>query len=167
MSRTSFLVSLRQASRISCVCPNCQKEFRLSGAELFDATEALPEVALAYIRQKKDSLKERRNDLLRLRERASGAAAITSEAVNIGKTVEHIAPCLPGFPSPSGDYRRLFQPIDYIAFRNLTARGRIDAVQFVDVKSGNSKLTNIQKAIRDAVNQGKVSLRIVSTAKRK
>ena len=82
---------------------------------------------------------------------------IAAKAANIGKVVEKIAPSLAGFPALTEECRALFEPIDYVVFQGLR-KGVVDSLQFVDVKSGNAKLTTRQKEIRDAVEDGKVRL---------
>ncbi len=78
--------------------------------------------------------------------------------MGIGKIVEKIAPSLPGFPVNSADCRSLFEPIDYIVFRGLSTAGHVEAIYFVDVKSGNARLNTTQKQIRQIVESGKVRL---------
>lgn len=51
-------------------------------------------------------------------------------------------------------------PIDYVIFNGLSEAkdngGEFKEIVFVDVKSGNAKLSSHQKKIRDAVKKGKV-----------
>ncbi len=81
-----------------------------------------------------------------------------ADSVTIGKVVERIAPSLPGFPLRSEDCRSLFEPIDYIVFRGLRSKGIVDAIEFVEVKSGKARLTPTQSGIRSLIERGKVSL---------
>lgn len=81
-----------------------------------------------------------------------------SVEVKLGKTVEKICPVLPGFPFEPSDCRALFEPIDYVAFVGLT-KGSISRLDFVDVKTGGSRLNQRQREIRDAVTDGAVRLR--------
>ena len=86
---------------------------------------------------------------------------IAAESVGIGKVVEKIAPSLPGFPVNSADCRSLFEPIDYVVFQGLSRFGKVEAIQFVDVKSGGARLNGIQQQVRHAVESGKVRMLIV------
>jgi predicted Holliday junction resolvase-like endonuclease len=72
--------------------------------------------------------------------------------------VEKIAASLPGFPAKCSDYRSIFEPIDYIVFHGLTQKSRVEAVEFVEVKSGGATLTGGQKQIKEAVEKGRISL---------
>jgi predicted Holliday junction resolvase-like endonuclease len=83
--------------------------------------------------------------------------------VNIGKVVEKIAPSLPGFPALPQECRSLLEPIDYIVFRGLDA-GRIEAIEFVEVKSGKATLNPNQKLVKEAVEDGRVELFIAERA---
>src|SRR5260221_1666110 len=94
--------------------------------------------------------------------RAKTRPAIGAQASNIGKVLEKIAPSLPGFPVHAADCRALFEPIDYVVFHGLAVRRTIEAVTFVDVKSGNGNLTKEQRQIKTLVAAGKVSLKIIN-----
>jgi predicted Holliday junction resolvase-like endonuclease len=108
----SLLEDLRAERRLFAECPCCSGEFRLADAQLFDATKRLPDVAIEHIKQRKLELVAQRAELKRRREQAATGVAVTARAVNIGKSVEKIAPSLPGFPFRSEDCRCLLEPID-------------------------------------------------------
>jgi len=154
----ALLDDLRKQKRLFARCPNCEDSFRLTEAKLFDATKRLSGDALAHLEDLRSGLTEEREDLKRRKERAEHGAEVTAKAVNIGKVVEKIAPSLPGFPLAPGDCRSLFEPIDYLAFKGLSARGSIDALVFVDVKSGRARLSRDQRQIKVLVGAGKVEL---------
>lgn len=153
-----LLDDLRKQKRLFARCPNCDKSFRLSEARLFDATKPLPSDALAHLEDLRTGLTEEREELKRQKERAEHGAKVTAKAVNIGKVVEKIAPSLPGFPLAPADCRSLFEPIDYLAFKGLSARRSVDALVFVDVKSGRARLSPEQRQIKALVGAGKVEL---------
>ncbi len=140
-------------------CPHCDDEFRLADAGLFDATEKLPERAVEKLEELKAGVVELRDDLARRMKAAKEKPKIAAKAANIGKVVEKIAPSLSGFPANPEDCRTLFEPIDYVVFQGLK-KGAVEALFFVDVKSGNAKLTDRQKEIRRTVEDGKVSLEV-------
>ena len=64
----------------------------------------------------------------------------TAEAVNLGKIVEKIVPSFASFSYEPGDCRALFEPIDYLVFSGLAKQNQVEALFFVDVKSGNARL---------------------------
>ena len=80
---------------------------------------------------------------------------------DVFKVVEKIGPSLPGFPLQPRDCRALFEPIDYVAFKGLSDRGVVDAVIFVDVKSGGAVLQPNQRKIKKAVLNHDVSLLVM------
>jgi len=72
-----------------------------------------------------------------------------------GKTAEQWAPFLDGFPGHPTDARFLGAPIDYVVFDGLR-EGSVDEVIFVEVKSGQGKLTTVERSLRDCVAEGRV-----------
>jgi predicted Holliday junction resolvase-like endonuclease len=139
------------------ICPLCLQDFQLADAVLFAIGSEPPERAVTAIAAVRVRIKERREELARARERMTKRAERTAQAVNLGKIVEKIVPSFASFTYTPGDCRALFEPIDYLVFSGLTSRGQVDALLFVDVKSGNARLTNDQKSIKRAVESGAVS----------
>ena len=68
-----------------------------------------------------------------------------------GKVSEVFAPFLEGFPYKASECKFLGDPIDYIVFEGLDERD-IKAIHFVEVKSGKSKLNDVQKQIKNLLN---------------
>ena len=154
-----LLRDLASQRKLFTECPSCQEVFRLIDAALFDATRAtLPPRALEHLAARRAGLAERRAELRARQVNAAERPRRAAEAVNLGKVVEKIAPSLPGFPVRSADCRTLFEPIDYVVFHGLSVKREIDALTFVDVKSGKAALTKMQSQVRDLVECGKVSL---------
>jgi predicted Holliday junction resolvase-like endonuclease len=77
-------------------------------------------------------------------------------AVNLGKIVEKIVPSFSSFSYEAGDCRALFEPIDYLVFSGLAKRNRVEALFFVDVKSGHARLSSMQHSIKKAIESGAV-----------
>lgn len=151
----SVLDDLKNQKKLFIRCPCCEEAFAASKAGLFDATRELPPEAKALLDEgyagiaaEKEALKKRKAQL--------GKNVVTTKSVNIGKVVEKIASSLTGFPAQPRDFRAMLEPIDYVAFRGLSANGLVEAVDFVEVKSGGAKLSAEQRQIRDAVAAGKV-----------
>lgn len=143
-------------------CPSCGGEFRLSDATLFSIDDTPPEEARATIREIREAIRERREELARTKARMTGRAQVTAQAVNLGKIVEKVVPSFASFEYAPGDCRALFEPIDYLIFSGLTNRQRVEAIHFVDVKSGSARLATKQKAIKEAVEAGLVKFTIIA-----
>lgn len=77
-----------------------------------------------------------------------------SSEVLLGQISEHLAPFLDSFPIDEdlNEINFLGMPIDYIHFGK-------EKVTFIEVKSGNSKLSRKQRKIRDLIKDGKVEFK--------
>lgn len=78
-----------------------------------------------------------------------------SSAVNWGFTVENFVPFIDTFPIPPEDVNFLGKPIDYVGFTNTDSTSKCE-VHFVEVKSGKSFLSQKQKNIKLAIEEGRV-----------
>jgi len=74
----------------------------------------------------------------------------------VGKFIERFIPFLRNTPYQPSDMHFLGQPIDYIVFQGLH-EDKIERVIFVEVKTGNSKLTKREKSLKDAIERRRVS----------
>lgn len=79
-----------------------------------------------------------------------------SRAVLSGQMLEQVAPFLPGFPCNPADVRFVGKPIDFVAFPGAVDNKPISEILFIEVKSGNSVLSEREKEIKNAVLKGKV-----------
>ena len=79
-----------------------------------------------------------------------------SRAVLSGQLTEQLAPYLPDFPWRPTEVRFLGKPIDFLVFRGMDEK-RIAEVVFVEVKTGESRLSPVERSLRDAVREGRVS----------
>ncbi|MDA8409306.1 MAG: hypothetical protein M0001_02820 [Treponema sp.] len=79
-----------------------------------------------------------------------------SRAVLGGLAAEQLAPWLPGFPWDPTELRFIGKPVDFIVFRG-SSRGEVEEVVFVEVKTGSSSPSRVERSLRDAVRAGKVS----------
>ena len=79
-----------------------------------------------------------------------------SRSVLGGQFSEQIAPFLPDFPCNPGDVRFVGKPIDFVAFPGSAEGNDIEEIYFIEVKSGQSKLSPREKQIKLAVEQGRV-----------
>jgi predicted Holliday junction resolvase-like endonuclease len=149
-----FIKSLRSEDLIA-ECPICDGEFKLSDALLFDGTKPFPEEAEVRRAEYEEDLEDNRKNLEKRIKLASERAAVTAEAVSIGKMVEHLTPILDGFGFEPTDCRPLFEPIDFLVFEGLSA-AKVNRVSFVEVKTGNARLNPPQRLIRDAIKDNRV-----------
>ncbi len=162
----SLLEELKKSHGLFVRCPNseCENEFPLSKANLFDATKSLPPQVLAYLAKQKEDLRQQRADFKRRKLQTTTRSEIGAHSSKLGKVLEKIAPSLPGFPVASADCRALFEPIDYVVFKGLSAKGAVDCIVFVDVKTGKGKLTGEQPQIRRLVLSKKIKLTVTPRA---
>ena len=79
-----------------------------------------------------------------------------SRSILGGQFSEQIAPFLPDFPCNPGDVRFVGKPIDFVAFPGSAEGNDIEEIYFIEVKSGQSKLSPREKQIKLAVEQGRV-----------
>ena len=79
-----------------------------------------------------------------------------SRAVLSGQFSEQIAPYMPDFPYKPTEARFIGKPVDFIVFKGMDDK-KIEEVVFVEVKTGKSDLNNVERSLRNAVQDGKVS----------
>ncbi len=82
-------------------------------------------------------------------------AIMKSRSILSGQFSEQLAPFLPNFKFNPTECRFLGKPIDFLVFKGMDQK-EIDEIIFVEVKSGNSKLSSIEKKIKEAVENKKV-----------
>jgi predicted Holliday junction resolvase-like endonuclease len=84
-----------------------------------------------------------------------------SKAVAHGFSAENFAPLLHEHWNHR-DFRHMGDPIDYLVFagiddvRQTGAKSSIEEIVLLDIKTGGSQLSTIQRRIRDAVSEGRV-----------
>ncbi len=93
--------------------------------------------------------------------KATGAtkSEICDLSINIGFILERLAPTMNSFRFNHNDCRSLFDPIDYVIFEGLTTKGRVDKIFFLDIKTGNARLTKRQKEIQSVINNKNVNFK--------
>jgi predicted Holliday junction resolvase-like endonuclease len=79
-----------------------------------------------------------------------------SRSALTGQVSEQLAPYLPGFPWNPNEVRFLGKPIDFLVFKGMDEK-RIDEVVFVEVKAGESTLSPVERSLRDAIQEKRVS----------
>lgn len=157
-SVTQLLEELRRDRTIWATAP-CEHEFRLAESVLFYHSSP-PAEGLEWIDAQKTAVSELKRHILELRRSLTAGFTEKSVQVKLGKTVEKVVSFLPGFPYDPHECRGIFDPIDYVVFEGL-GRGSVSQIDFLDVKTGGSRLSTVQRAVRDAVEDGKVSVKEV------
>lgn len=79
-----------------------------------------------------------------------------SRSVLAGQFSEQLAPYLPDFPFSPSEARFVGKPVDFIVFKGLDGK-EPEEIVFVEVKSGKSKMNNVEKKLKDVIEQKKVS----------
>lgn len=85
-----------------------------------------------------------------------------SRAVIGGQVTEQLAPLFPDFPARYDEVKFIGKPVDFIAFKGLEEscdngeKCHVDEVLFIEVKTGNSALSTRERAIKEAVDEGRV-----------
>jgi predicted Holliday junction resolvase-like endonuclease len=89
-----------------------------------------------------------------------------SAAANWGFTIENFVPFIDTFPIPSEDVNFLGKPIDFVGFTNTGSNTKCE-VHFIEVKSGSAFLSQKQKNIKKAIEEGRVKWHEVRVASNK
>ena len=85
-----------------------------------------------------------------------------SRAVIGGQVTEQLAPLFPDFPARYDEVKFIGKPVDFIAFKGLEEscdngeKCHVHEVLFIEVKTGNSALSTRERAIKQAVDEGRV-----------
>lgn len=78
-----------------------------------------------------------------------------SREVLTGQFSEQLAPFLPNFPYSPTECRFVGKPIDLIVFKGLDGKEPSEVI-FVEVKSGKSTLSTVERKLRDVIKKGKI-----------
>ena len=91
-------------------------------------------------------------------------AILRSKRTLLGKLWEQVSPYLPKFPFHPSDMKFLGSPIDFIIFDGASEND-IKQVIFLEVKSGDSKLSPQEKRLKQAIESGKVHWKMFNVEK--
>ena len=75
-----------------------------------------------------------------------------SRAVLGGLAFEQLAPWFPDFQYDPTELRFIGKPVDFIAFPGA-GTGNINEIVFIEVKTGNSKLSNVEKSLKKVIER--------------
>ena len=79
-----------------------------------------------------------------------------SRATLGGQAAEQLAPFLPGFPCNPADVRFVGKPVDFVGFPGAAEGKPIRELLVIEVKSGTSRLSERERQIKAAVENGHV-----------
>jgi predicted Holliday junction resolvase-like endonuclease len=163
-----IIQQLMSISGLKIECPNCNEEFSIKRGKLFSMYDTYPPAVQRTIRERLESageskaqLKERKDKLAEDRKQRPAKITTSAHGSNFGKIAEQIVPAFLTFPYKQNECRPLFEPIDYIIFAGLSAKGRVEAIKFVDMKTGEARLSKGQRQIRDRVTEGKIKHKVI------
>ena len=149
-------------------CPHCTGEFPINRAKIFSMYDTYPPTVQKMIRERFESaneseeeLKERKKQLAENRKKKPEKITASAQGSNFGKIAEQIVPAFVTFPYKQSECRPLFEPIDYIIFTGLAGKAHVEAIKFVDVKTGDGRLSTGQRQIRDRVVEGKIKHKVI------
>jgi len=139
-----------------CPCPECGQQFLLKDSGLFYLDDFSQQAKDLY-QQELKKLKEQEQETKDMRKAIKKTSKTGAQAVNIGFLLERLTPCMHTFPFEHNDCRSLFDPIDYLIFNGLSDQHSVNKIVFMDIKTGQARLSKSQKEIRAIVEQKHVS----------
>ena len=91
--------------------------------------------------------------------RARKDSTTRQRAILKGQAMEQLAPYVhPDYQIK--DYKFLGDPIDYIIYKGMSEKSEDIEIVLLDIKTGTAKLTSIQKKIKKAVEENRVSFKV-------
>ncbi len=78
-----------------------------------------------------------------------------SRAVLCGQFSEQLAPYLPNFAHSPSEVKFIGKPIDFIVFKGLDLKEPTEVI-FVEVKSGKSKTSDVEKKLKEVIENKQV-----------
>lgn len=91
--------------------------------------------------------------------RARKDSTTRQRAILKGQAMEQLAPYVhPDYQIK--DYKFLGDPIDYIIYKGMSEKSEDIEIILLDIKTGTAKLTSIQKKIKKAVEENRVSFKV-------
>ena len=180
----SLLAFYKHERNIFGRCPHCNEPFRLSEVKLTYGKEP-PRDLLTRMKRDRDKLQEQMETLQgdieemehvhaeelsdqqerfdaeidkrigKEKKEIKDKAIAKSRAGQLGKTLEKVAPMFPGFGHHPYDVRPIFDPIDFVIFDGYF-KGEVTDLVFVEFKTGQSRLNDVQNSIREAVRKKRV-----------
>jgi predicted Holliday junction resolvase-like endonuclease len=124
---------------------------------------ALSIMLFAVIASQSRDLKKMQEELEKER-RKSATSLSQSRSVIKGQLAEQMFPLSINCPYNMADMKFFGQPFDYIVLNGL-ATGDVTEVCFVEIKTGSSRLSSIQRSIKRCIDDKRVSWATVTIDK--
>ena len=154
------IINQLQNSNLYARCPNCEGEFKLSSAILFDGLAKFPDIADKKRQEWVDELKSRAEELVQRKVSMSERSERGAIATGIGDTIEQILPAYREFKHPIADCRALFKPVDLVIFKGCH-NSKVDWITFLEIKTGDARLNDHQRVIKNAIEKHRVNYEVV------
>jgi predicted Holliday junction resolvase-like endonuclease len=154
------LIKQLSSSSLYAECPKCREEFKLRDALLFDGLGPFPQQALEVQAQLQVEIGKRAKQLEKSSTLADAGAEQRAYSIGLGKILEKVIVAHRDFNVPICDCRALFEPIDLVAFNGL-GKGAVESIDFIEIKTGKARLSDHEKVVKQAVEGGKVSLKVI------
>jgi len=151
--RLFFCMNIIYAKRMNSL--SVQTQYWIMAISIIVFAITIITAVLAYKAGKKHGFLDAQVSENERMEHARKDAIERSRAVLSGQISEQLAPWLPDFPVNPSDARFIGKPIDFVAFCG-TDEGSVSEIVFVEVKSGKSALSYVERSVRDAVVGGHV-----------
>ena len=139
-------------------CPYCDSKLNLSEVELFD-DKNFGTNSLQYYEQELKKVQKTKERLEGYVKNNFDWLVKNTSSTNFGFIMERIVLTFDSFNYNHNDCRPLFDPIDYIIFEGLTEKGYVENITFVDIKTGNARLKDGQKQIKQTILDKNVKFR--------
>jgi len=180
MAELDLIEFLQKTTDLEVSCPKCGSSFSPRQAKLFDIRAPYPQNVIRAFKKKEGQLASALKGLDRKKQKLEGKIELLREkekmlkhrkkerpkrietitrSINIGQIIEKIVPASKKFRYNVADCRSMFDPIDYIAFNGYCAKGAVDSISFIEVKTGDASLQKVQKKIKEAVEGGNLKIR--------
>jgi len=83
-----------------------------------------------------------------------------SRTTLLGSLFERLAPFARKFTHDPNDLRPIMNPVDFICFDGLTASKKVERVTIIEVKSGTSTPSPVQRSIEAAIRDRRVAFEL-------
>ena len=149
---------IEQIKEYNSVCPHCESKLNLSEVEVFE-DKKFGENSLEYYENELKKVQKQKERIDGMVKNSFDWLTTTTKATNVGFILERLILTMDSFKYNHNDCRPMFDPLDYLIFEGLTEKGYVENITFVDVKTGNARLTEGQKQIKQTIIDKNVKFR--------
>jgi len=153
--RAKEIIETLSANKFYGECPCCGETIPLGIANLFYSDKFNKSAKETYESYRND-LKEQKMSLKELKKGLMAKSETSARAINIGLIMQRMFPSLREFPYCCEDCRSLFEPVDYLVFKGLANKGKVEKLLWIEIKTGGSRLNPHQKEIKSLVENKKL-----------